>query len=162
MKIQDIKNTYQYNSFKEKFGDMEFEPKEIDVQTRTLPRDMNDKEILAEFKPEEITLGEFVTALDKLDKSGYYICYIKDSSAKLWAVFASWSDGGWHFSAYSVEYPIGWGAGRQVVSRRFLDSQTPSPLETSTPRTLNPIESLTLESAIKVCKEAGLVVYQPK
>ncbi len=45
------------------------------------------------------------------------IFYIIGNDGNLWAVFASWHDGGWRLSADPVEGPCGWDAGSRVFSR---------------------------------------------
>ncbi len=110
-------------SFKDHFMDIEFTiPKKIELKTKKLERNMNDKEILAEFKPQGSSLGELAYALENnfCSKNGYAnIFYIRDKSNVLWAVRARWDsdDRGWNVDADSVEDPDVWGAGDQVVSR---------------------------------------------
>lgn len=118
------------SNFQEHFGDMDFvEVAETTLQTKTLEKDMLDKEILEQWKPEECRLGDVAYALKNWEKVGllrnYYanIFYIRDKDNTLWAVFAFWfaARGGWHVDARSVGYPFRWDARDQVVSRQ-LDS----------------------------------------
>lgn len=130
MKFQEGKDDiYWLNSdFKKHFSsDFKYSNKNKLV-TKKLERDMADKEVLDELRPEEVTLGDIYCALKKFDKNGWYLCYIRDSKDVLWAVDAHWDAGdGWYVFAYSVEDPYRWVAGGQVFSRRFLDtSVTPN------------------------------------
>ena len=47
------------------------------------------------------------------------------SRTLLWAVNANWNGDGWNVNANSVENPLGWFAGNQVLSRKSLRSKTP-------------------------------------
>lgn len=140
-------------NFKEHFYATSFtEAKAKGLQTKTLGRYMLDKEIFAEFDPQPVTLGDVRAFLSQADKSGWYIFYVKDSEGTLWAVGALWDSGrGWGVAAGSVTYPGRWDDGDQVVSREFL---TPS----ASAQTLEPSDTLTLEQAIKLVKEAGYQV----
>lgn len=114
------------SNFKEHFGSMEFEEVEAKLETHTLEKPMLDKDILAEFKPQEATLGELLWAIQNpkglLLENGYAnIFYIRDKDNVLWAVRAHWHSGfrEWFVNAYSVSYPSGWFDVNQVVSRKF-------------------------------------------
>lgn len=112
------------STFTEKLGDLEFTlPKTPMTEIRTLTRPMLDKEILAEFKPAPVTLGDILVTLPTLDKSKYYIFYVNDSKGTLWPLSGDWSDGGWGVEADSVSCPDGWRAGGGFVSRRFFDTK---------------------------------------
>lgn len=149
-KVGENNFSYTNSIFTELFGDMNFvEVANIHLETRKLPRSMNNKEILAELKPEEVTLGDLVFFLKTASKSEWYLCYIKDSTGVLWAVLVDWDGGGWNVVARSVEHPDDWRGGRQVFSRRFFDS---------TPLTLNPSDTLTL--AIEEVKKAGYKIIK--
>ncbi len=114
---------YVGDNFKNNFLDMDFEiPEKLELKTKILERNMNDREILEEFKPKESNLGELVYGLksEVLLKNGYAnIFYIRDKNDVLWAVSAYWRSGGrcWSLGAYSVGDPRDWRAGDQVVSR---------------------------------------------
>lgn len=116
------------NSFKEHFGDVDFTiPQKLDLKIRKLESYMNDKEILAEFKPMESNLGEIAYALknDILSKDGYAnIFYVRDKDNVLWAVYARWYSGtrDWRVDDGSVEDWRDWCDGSQVVSRSFSES----------------------------------------
>lgn len=133
-------------TFKEHFGSQEVGiPKTLTLKSKKLEKDMLDKEILSEWKPQESTLGELAYAMqnDLLGKDGYAnIFYIRDDSGTLWAVAVLWYSGdGWYVDAYSVEDPDRWHAGAQVFSRDFSDHLTPL--------TLNPSETLTVSEPLK-------------
>lgn len=51
------------------------------------------------------------------ESGDWFIFYMKGKNG-LRAVYASWSDGGWNVYANSVESPLRWDAGYQVVSRK--------------------------------------------
>lgn len=127
MKITDY-NFHLWGSFKDNFGSIEFKETKPKLETRTLHRNMLDKDILSEFKPKECTLGDLVYALKNPKKVGLLengyanIFYIRDAKGTLWAVRASWHavDRGWLVFAHSVSYPVGWLDGSQVVSRKSV------------------------------------------
>lgn len=106
---------------KEHFGKMLVRSVKVtEFETKTLERPMSDKDILAEFGPEEVSLGFLMGALKSLDKQHWYIFYIRDAEKTLWAVNAFWDGAGWGVVANSVSDPGRWDDGRRVVSRGFL------------------------------------------
>ena len=122
--------SYVWTDFLTHFGEMEVRPKKCSYQFKKLEKSMNDKTILAELKPEEVTLSDFAYILQQRDllKTGYAnIFYIRDSKNILWAVHTDWDDDGWDVSAYSIDDPSGWSAVFRVFGRRFLDSETLKP-----------------------------------
>lgn len=133
-KLKDI--SYTNSNFDEWFGDMEF-PEVSDMTPLTskiLPRSMNDSEILAELKPQEVTLSDMYFTLQSLDKSVWALFYIKDKDGVLRAVYVYWYGDGWYLYANSVLHPCEWHAGYQVFSRNFFDTEkndslTPIPLD---------------------------------
>lgn len=133
------------STFKEKFYDTSFIVKEAEgLQTKTLERSMNDREILAELKPQAVTLGDVLVFLSKANKSDWYIFYVNDTKGTLWAVSARWFSGygGWFVEAYSVGGPGGWSGGYRVVSREFTQTL-------KTPQTLSTSDALNLISEIE-------------
>ena len=130
------------STFSEHFGAMSVTPKrELVVECRTLGKPMLDKEILSEFRPQEVDLGFLLDCLDNSNsmlKNGLgNIFYIRDQSNTLWVVFALWysDNGGWRVLADSVDYPLRWRVGDQVLSRGFSDT---------VPSDSDPLKSLTL------------------
>lgn len=134
------------SKFKKKLGDLSITlPKKLTLTyQQKLDHSMLDSEILTEFKPTDVSLGEILVFLKNADKTGQYIFYVKATDGTLWAVFADWYGGGWGVEAFSVSFPGRWGAARQVVSREPL-----SPSE----NTLGHSETLTLESRLKSLEE---------
>jgi len=128
MKIQkgNLNISYIGQNFKDWFEETEVSPEKISPEFKTLERNMNDKEILSELKPEEITLNELAYILEKnlLEKEGFCICYIRDSALVLRAVRVFWDGDGWHVNAVSVEDPYEWFAGHQVFSRNSAEKET--------------------------------------
>lgn len=118
---------YVGSEFSNNFYDMEFEKTKPKLKTKILEKNMLDKDILAELKPQETTLGDFMHALDnpkdcEMLKNDYAnIFYIRDSKDILWAVDACWHGAyrGWRVNANSVVNPYEWDAGHQVVSHGF-------------------------------------------
>lgn len=109
-------------SFKEHFYGMTFTAaKDANLQTKTFKGYMFDKEILQEFKPQAVSLGDVLAYLSVADKIDWYIFYVNDAKGTLWAVDAVWRSGGggWGVEARSVGGPVGWDGGFQVVSREF-------------------------------------------
>lgn len=103
---------------------------------------MTDGEILKEFKPKIVLLGDIYNHIKDMDKDFYAIFYVNDKNGVLRAVGVSWDDDGWDVSANSVEGPGRWVAGDQVFSRNFRESDT-------------------LILAIEEVKKAGYVIYKP-
>lgn len=145
--------SYLNENFEENFMDICFEiPEKIDLKTRILGKNMNDKQILEELKPKESNLGEFVYALENniLSKNGYAnIFYIRDKDNVLWAVDARWDSdyGCWYVIARSVEYPDDWDAGVQLLSRdfNFENSEPCEPCETLKLRDFESVKIIEIE-----------------
>ena len=145
MKIELYKNNIKYigDNFKTHFSYGFKVPKKLKLEHKILDKNMLDKEILEQWKPQESTLGELVWALENyeaiLKNGNANIFYIRDKDLRLWAVSAGWGSvhGGWSVYAISVGYPGPWSAGSQVVSRKFSSS------------VLGPLDSGDLESRIK-------------
>ena len=123
MKTEDafkkLKISYVGNNFKEWFYPLKFDPKNKvkKLISQKLPRAMNDKEILAELKPTEVSMEEIVATLKTLDHSVLALFYCRDKNSLLRAVRVSWSDDGWCVFAGGVARPGAWFGGRQVFSR---------------------------------------------
>lgn len=115
--------SYLGDNFKEWFGDLKFQKGEAITTLKKLPRSMNDKEILDEIKPEEISLGDLYESLKSMDKSVWFLCYIKDVNGVLRAVRDRWNGDGWGVDASSVGLVNRWVVGYQILSRKFFDSE---------------------------------------
>jgi hypothetical protein len=154
---ENLNASYLSSNFKECFGDMTFTSQETKPEFITLPKYMNDDEILKEYSPNHATLGELSYLLKNnvLDKDGWYIFYVEDQTAVLRAVCVRWFGDGWSVGAGSVECPFGWGDGGQVFSRNSLKSS-----DSSASMTLSPSDSLTLEKAIEMVKKEGYKIYK--
>jgi len=123
MTLKQLNISYLNDYFKEWFNWEKVKPIKVKMTEKVLERDMNNKEILDELKPEPITLAQFFGYLENLDEKGWFICYVKDKNNTLRAVFVRRFGDGWNVSASSVECPGRWSAGRRVFS---CDFQTPS------------------------------------
>ena len=127
MKLSKMKNiSYIGTNFKEWFGDPEIKPKKVKLYTKELPRNMTDKEILDELKPTGIALNELMGQLNVIDKSKWYLAYIRDKKNVLRAVLVRWGGGGWNVHANSVKGPGRWSAVSRVFSRQFSEPLSPS------------------------------------
>lgn len=131
--------SYQGPNFTEWFGDMPFKKSSTKLVSKRLSRDMNDKDILAELKPSEVSLGEIYSTLENGDKSIWYLFYAKDNSGVLRAVRVGWGVYGWHVRASSVGNPVGWDVGYRVFSRNFGTETLSSEKTLSTSDALTPI-----------------------
>ena len=154
MKLQNIfkvgkKYSYIGVNFEEWFSGMEVEKESSKLYSKVLGRYMLDKEILEEFKPTEVTLGELDNHLDSMDKSFLGLFYIKDNGGVLRAVGVLWYGDGWGVDAYSVEDSLEWRAGYQVFSRNPFETQS---------ETFGSSEPQILEQMIEKIKEAGYQV----
>lgn len=109
------------SNFKEHMYGLTFTmPEDSDLEIKTLGKRMNDKEIIAEFNPEPVTLGDVLVFFkEKATKDGWYVCHVKDSNGVLWAVFGFWDGVGWNFEASALDYPVRWYGGDRFLSRRF-------------------------------------------
>lgn len=111
------------NYFQGWFGDKEVEiPKKLKLVSKTLEKPMTDKEILDQWKPEEVTLGDFAYALNNWEKCGL----LRNSYANIFyidgrVVYARWDAGrGWDVNAHEVSSPDAWDDGYRAFSRKFL------------------------------------------
>lgn len=165
--FQEGKNniTWVESNFREWFSDTSFVSKDgkVPLKFKKLEKFMTAAEILSEWNPEPITLGDVAWAMEKsadMLKSGYAnLFYLKDKHDVLRAVGAHWSagDGGWRVYADEVSGPVAWFDGIRVFSRKFLNPLKLVPDN----RFLKPSDPSGLETAVEMCKEAGLVVYKP-
>lgn len=115
--------SYQSSNFMEWFGDMEYQDKQSKLYSKKLDRDMLDKEILSEFNPTELNLGEVFNYLNtEAKKEDYMIFYCRDNASVLRAVYVRWDGGGWRVDADSVEGPYWWHDGNRVFSRNSFDT----------------------------------------
>lgn len=119
------KNNISYisSAFKEHFHGISFEESTVELVSRKLPKSMTSKEIVEEWNPEPVTLGDILHVLPDLDREEWYVFYVKDVNGVLWAVRGGWYGGGWGFDAYPLDSPGGWDGVRQFLSRRFSDTQ---------------------------------------
>ena len=146
MKTEDafkkLKISYVGNNFKEWFYPLKFDPKNKvkPLTSQKVPHAMNDKEILAELKPTEVSMEEIVATLETLDHSVWALFYCKDKNSVLRAVDARWGDDGWHVCAGAVTSPLTWRAGYQVFSRAILESKSLSTSDTLPLRNFVPRE----------------------
>ena len=121
---------YLGDNFKKHFGRKEEGASEaVEIKIHKLLEGSLDAPIITELADKcEITLGQFFALLSKQGKGGVgplltngyaNIAYIRDDEGILWAVYAFWfsGHGGWQVEAYSVEHPVRWYAGYQVLSR---------------------------------------------
>ena len=105
---------------------MKYQRGAAELFSKKLERSMNDKEILSELRPTEISLGEIFHLLTtNANKKEWMIFYCKDISGVLRAVHVFWDDDGWFVYAFSVEYPYDWYGGHRVFSRNSFDSYNP-------------------------------------
>lgn len=140
MKFQINKNniTYINLNFKEWFGDMTFtkSKKFTPLISKKLHRNMNDKEILGELKPEKVSLADVSDTIQTLDRAVWALFYVKDVNGVLRTVRVFWRGDGWHVFANSVGDIRAWYAGYRVFSRNFLDAVKDSTLTPCLPDTL--------------------------
>lgn len=150
-KVGENKIGYVASSFLEEFGDEEVREGSM-LKFDKLSRYMTDSEIIKEFGVQECTLGDVLATLKDASeelKDGYAnIFYIK-GHARVVNVY-------WFRSGWGVD---DWGRGgrRWHAGRRVFSSAT----ETHQLGT-GSFDPLTLENAIKICKEAGLKVIRVK
>ena len=138
-KTQTELSTYMWDSFKEKFGDVEFEESKETLKFETLEK----YTVGSDFNVEPVTLAEVYSTLKNFTekmKDGNWNLFLVDGSV----VHAFWSSGDrkWRVGALASE----WLAGNRVFSRNLnLDVDK-----------IDLIEPLTLDKAIAICKKAGI------
>lgn len=122
------KNNISYVSpiFKEHFYGIEFKREGTKLESRTLPRAMNSKEIIEEWNPAPVTLGNILDFLETANHSEWYLFHTEDVYGVLWAVRGHWFDDGWYFFAYPLGYPRYWDGGAQFLSRAFNEGKITS------------------------------------
>ena len=156
MKISTkLKNvSFTGSNFDSWFGDMEFKEADKKYQPLTskkLPRYMTGQEILDELKPEEVSLSDVWETIQTMSHDTWALFFVRDNTSVLRLVCVVWGGGGWDVSAGETSNAYGWRGDDQVFSRKFGNLDTLN-------QTLSHSETLTLESAIKICKENGLTV----
>ena len=123
--------SYLSSDFQEWFGSMTVGKGKVLTEKRVLSRPMNDAEIIKEFSPEEVSLGDILATLPTLDKDGWYVFYVEDKDGVLCAVDGYWDGGGWGVDANRTGGLYRWDDGPQVLSRKFLDTKSADPLNLS-------------------------------
>lgn len=123
-------------------------PERADLKVAKLKRPMTNREILEEWGPEVVTLGNVAYAMENAEKVGLLkngyanIFYVNDKDGVLRAVGVNYDAGsGWYVDARTVDNPLAWGAGHEVVSRNFSDSESFGSIRSSNssvPLTLGP------------------------
>lgn len=141
------KNNISYISdiFKEHFHGIEFKREDMKLYSKTLNRQMNDEEIIKEWNPEPVTLGDILYFLETASHTESYVFHVKNKDGVLWAVLCRWGGDGWYFLAFPLYRPHSWFDGYQFLSRSFNGDKI--------------IDALAL--AIARVKEAGYVIYKP-
>ena len=117
--------------FQQEFLRARFEATTPTLECRRLRRRKTDGEILAEWKPEEVPLGDFAFALAdqqllKRPGSGYAsIFYVRAQDKVLWALYAYFgAERGWKIGARSLDGGDVWYDDDQVISRAFGAPET--------------------------------------
>lgn len=140
MKIKDkFKEitSYQGQNFQKLFGDMKYINKVSKLYSKVLEKSMLDSEILSEFKPTELTLGEVFNYLKNIkDNYTSMIFYCRDRDGILRAVFVFWNGVGWFVGADSVGDPLRWFGGNQVFSRNPFDTESNTTITSNQPETV--------------------------
>lgn len=149
------KNSIGYvdSDFKREYEDVELPSSGSVLKLHKLGRSMNDSEIISEFKIEECTLADVLKTLKNATsemKDGYSnLFYIQGNTSHTVVVFwdvRNWSVGAWDVDDYA------WDGGTRVFSPA-TDTITPSS---------SPSASITLDEAIRICKDNGLKVIKIK
>lgn len=142
---------YVESSFLQEFGDEEITEGSV-LRFDKLPRYMTDSEIIKEFNIQECTLGDVLATLKAAPeelKDGYWnIFYIKGHAR---VVLVRWYGSGWLVDVWGRD-GNGWRAGIRVFS----------PATETRVLGTGSSDTLTLENAIKICKENGLKVIRVK
>lgn len=149
------KNSIGYvdSDFKREYEDVELPSIGAVLKSFKLQRSMNDSEIFNEFKIQECTLADVLETLKNATsemKDGYSnLFYIKDHPSRVVRVI--WGGDIWRvFVCYRGD--DAWGGDGRV----FSPATGPQILSSS------PSASMTLDEAIKICKENSLKVIRVK
>ena len=141
---------YVESSFLQEFGNDDVEEGNS-LPFQTLKRNMYDSEIISELGIQECTLGDVLATLEKATgemKDGYAnIFYIKGHGSRV--VSVRWSGGEWRVRGWD-RGGTGW----------LEDYRVFSPATGTQDLSSKNLGTMTLESAIKICKEAGLKVVK--
>lgn len=143
---------YVESGFINEFGDDELIEGKALTSTK-LKRSMTDSEIIKEFGIQDCTLGDVLKTLqnatDDMKDGNSNIFYIKGHSR---VVFVGWHGREWYVDDWFRD-DDSWSAGYRVFSPATSDATT-----------LNPVNSaaLTLEEAVKLCKQSGYKVTREK
>lgn len=141
------------SDFLKEYGDEILKDQAQVLPFHKLTKSMNDSEIIKEFGIQECTLADVLSTMNQATddmKDGYAnIFYIKGHPSRV--VSVRWDGGGWGVSTW-LRDGVAWRAGLRgfspaTVAKRIgaVDSET-----------------LTLEQAIKICKDNGLKVVRIK
>lgn len=116
----EVKISYLGSDFLEWFSDKVEEPAgETTLRCQRLCRTEVDGPIIAALggeKKAEITIRELYGFLKQVDKTKWFVCYIRDRVGLLRAVHAGWLGDGCYVDARSVESPCRWDGDGRVVS----------------------------------------------
>ena len=99
--------SYQEEKFTELFGEVDFVSKTTQLSSTKLGKYMNNKEIIDELKPTEVTLGEVYSCLETLDHSISALFYCRDKNDELNMVSATWKEG-WIVRTFIFEVDSEW------------------------------------------------------
>lgn len=139
------------NDFTSRYGSEEFVKRDM-PKFQKLPRSMNDATIESELKPGLCELGDVMAFLDNAPeecKDGYSNIFYVGSfvvSVRWGSWYGFWRVSAWHRDGYV------WNEGFRVFSPANRS-------ELSAPQT-SPSDTLTLDGAIKMVKEAGFKVIR--
>ena len=97
---------------------------EVEIKIHKLTKASVDNDIITDLGGEgvvETSFASLIGLMPHLAKNQWYLFYIRDVNGELRAVRLDRDDDGCFVNAYSVEDPVEWHAGRQVVSGNFRD-----------------------------------------
>lgn len=125
------------------------------IPFQKLTKSMKDSEIISELNIQECTLGDVIASINNATddmKDGYTnIFYIKDHPSHVVGVYWRSDRGEWSVFGWRRDFSSWYGGGRVF-----------SPVTVSGSVSTLSSETLTLEQAIKICKENGLKVIRIK
>lgn len=101
----------------DKFGDIDFTVKSSTLFAKKLPVAMSNNDIMNQFAPTEVDLGDLANHITKISQGNLYLFYIKDNTNTTRPVFVFFAseDGCRIVSPNETEVPT-WNAGVTLLS----------------------------------------------
>lgn len=156
--LEFIKSCYLWSAFKDRvLPHLKNGMSSALLSEYVLPKDMQDSEIQKQTKSNPIPVEIFASVLQNFcktaDKSKCYIFHVQ-TPKEVVAVRVLWSGDEWDLDALDFDDDNPWFLGDVFLFSATGTSETDN-------KTLEPLDSLTLEKAVTIIKNAGYVIIKP-